>query len=53
MSIIRTLTLGAVKASKILAVLEESIKNQVLLAMALALREEKQYILTANEQDLK
>ncbi|GAC20203.1 glutamate-5-semialdehyde dehydrogenase [Paraglaciecola arctica] len=52
MSIIRTLTLGAVKASKILAVLEESIKNQVLLAMALALREEKQYILTANEQDL-
>mgnify|MGYP003625023173 FL=1 len=52
MSIIRTLTLGAVKASKILAVLEESIKNQVLLAMAVALREEKQNILTANEQDL-
>jgi glutamate-5-semialdehyde dehydrogenase len=52
MSIIRALTLGAVKASKILAVLDESIKNQVLLAMAVALREEKQNILTANEQDL-
>ena len=52
MSIISTLTLGAVKASKTLAVLEESIKNQVLLAMALALREKKQNILTANQQDL-
>lgn len=52
MSLIKTLTLGAVKASKILAILEESIKNQVLLAMAVALREKKQHILTANEQDL-
>lgn len=52
MSIIRTLTLGAVKASKILAILEESIKNQVLIAMAVALRENKQSILVANEQDL-
>lgn len=52
MSIIKTLTLGAVKASKILAVLEESIKNQVLLAMAVALRDNKQSILAANELDL-
>lgn len=52
MSIIRSLTLGAAKASKTLAVLEESIKNQVLVAMALALRQKKQHILTANEQDL-
>jgi glutamate-5-semialdehyde dehydrogenase len=52
MSIIRTLTLGAAKASKTLAVLEESIKNQVLIAMAVALREKKQHILIANEQDL-
>ena len=52
MSIIRTLTLGAVKASKILAILEESIKNQVLIAMAVALRENKHSILVANEQDL-
>jgi glutamate-5-semialdehyde dehydrogenase len=52
MSIIRALTLGAAKASKTLAVLEASIKNQVLVAMAMALREKKQYILTANEQDL-
>lgn len=52
MSIIRSLTLGAAKASKILAVLEESIKNQALVAMALALRQKKQHILTANEQDL-
>ena len=52
MSIIRALTLSAAKASKILAVLEESIKNQVLVAMAAALREKKQKILTANEQDL-
>lgn len=52
MSIIRTLTLGAVKASKVLAILEESIKNQVLIAMAVALRENKQNILVANEQDL-
>ena len=52
MSIIRTLTLGAVNASKTLAVLEESIKNQVLTAMAVALRDKKQTILTANEQDL-
>ena len=52
MSVIRTLTLGAVKASKILAVLEESLKNQVLAAMAVALREKKQSILIANKQDL-
>jgi glutamate-5-semialdehyde dehydrogenase len=52
MSIIRNLTLAAAKATKTLAVLEESIKNQVLLAMAVALREKKQNILTANEQDL-
>ena len=52
MSIIKTLTLGAVKASKTLAILEESIKNQVLIAMATALREKTQCILTANEQDL-
>jgi len=52
MSIIRALTLSAAKASKILAVLEESIKNHVLVAMAAALREKKQKILTANEQDL-
>ncbi len=52
MSIIKALTLGAVKASKILAILEESIKNQVLIAMAIALRENKQNILVANEQDL-
>ncbi len=52
MSIIKTLTLGAVKASKILAILEESIKNQALIAMAAALRENKQSILVANEQDL-
>ena len=52
MSIIKTLTLGAVKASKTLATLEESIKNQVLIAMATALREKTQYILTVNEQDL-
>ncbi|MFT5923117.1 MAG: glutamate-5-semialdehyde dehydrogenase [Paraglaciecola sp.] len=52
MSIIKTLTLGAVKASKILAILDESIKNQVLIAMAVALRENKQNILVANEQDL-
>ncbi len=52
MSIIKTLTLGAVKASKTLATLEESIKNQVLIAMATALREKTQCILTANEQDL-
>jgi glutamate-5-semialdehyde dehydrogenase len=52
MSIIKTLTLGAVKASKILAILEESIKNQVLIAMAVALRENKQNILVANELDL-
>jgi glutamate-5-semialdehyde dehydrogenase len=52
MSIIRSLTLSAAKASKTLAVLEESIKNQVLVAMALALRQKKQHILTANEQDL-
>ncbi len=52
MSIVRTLTLGAVKASKTLAILDESIKNQVLTAMAAALREEKQNILTANKQDL-
>jgi glutamate-5-semialdehyde dehydrogenase len=52
MSIIKTLTLGAVKASKILAILEESVKNQVLMAMAVALRENKQNILDANEQDL-
>ena len=52
MSIIKNLTLGAVKASKILAVLEESIKNQVLTAMAAALRDNKQNILAANEQDL-
>jgi glutamate-5-semialdehyde dehydrogenase len=38
MSIIKALTLGAVKASKILAILEESIKNKVLIAMAIALR---------------
>ena len=52
MSIIRALTLSAAKASKILAVLEESIKNHVLVAMAAALREKKHKILTANEQDL-
>jgi len=52
MSIIKTLTLGAVKASKTLATLEESIKNQVLIAMATALHEKTQCILTANEQDL-
>ncbi|MEP1447493.1 MAG: glutamate-5-semialdehyde dehydrogenase [Paraglaciecola sp.] len=52
MSVIKNLTLGAVKASKTLAVLDESIKNQVLLAMAKALRQKKQVILTANEQDL-
>ena len=52
MSVIRTLTLGAVKASKILAVLEESLKNQVLAAMAVALREKKQGIFIANKQDL-
>lgn len=52
MSIIKALTLGAVKASKTLAILEESIKNQVLIAMATALREKTQCILTANEQDL-
>ena len=52
MSIIKSLTLGAVKASKTLATLEESIKNQVLIAMATALRERTQYILTANEEDL-
>ena len=52
MSVIRTLTLGAVKASKILAVLEESFKNQVLVAMAAALREKKQSIFIANKQDL-
>ncbi|MFT6283868.1 MAG: glutamate-5-semialdehyde dehydrogenase [Arenicella sp.] len=52
MSIIRALTLGAAKASKTLAILEASIKNQVLVAMAVALREKKQHILTANEQDL-
>lgn len=52
MSLIRTLTLGAVKASKILAVLDESIKNQVLLAMAGALRDKKQTIVEANAQDL-
>jgi glutamate-5-semialdehyde dehydrogenase len=52
MSVVRTLTLGAVKASKTLAILDESIKNQVLTAMAAALREEKQNILTANKQDL-
>ena len=38
MSIIRALTSGAAKASKILAVLEEPIKNQVLVAVALVLR---------------
>lgn len=52
MSLISTLTLGAVKASKILATLEESVKNQVLAAMAEALREKKQSIFTANKQDL-
>lgn len=52
MSVIKNLTLGAVKASKILAVLDESIKNQVLLAMAKALRQQQQVILTANQQDL-
>jgi len=52
MSIIKALTQGAVKASKILAILDESIKNRVLLAMAAALREKKQVILEANEQDL-
>ena len=52
MSVIRTLTLGAVKASKILAVLEESFKNQVLVAMAAALREKKQSVFIANKQDL-
>jgi len=45
MSLIRTLTLAAVKASKTLAVSEESIKNQVLIAMAAALREKKQTFL--------
>jgi glutamate-5-semialdehyde dehydrogenase len=49
MSIIRTLKLSAVKASKTLAILDESIKNQVLTAMAAALSEEKQNILTANK----
>ncbi len=52
MSLISTLTLGAVKASKILATLEESVKNQVLAAMAEALREKKQSIFIANKQDL-
>lgn len=52
MSIIKALTQGAVKASKILAILDESIKNQVLRAMAKALREQKQTILVANEKDL-
>jgi glutamate-5-semialdehyde dehydrogenase len=52
MSLISTLTLGAVKASKILATLEESVKNQVLAAMAKALREKKQSVFIANKEDL-
>lgn len=52
MSIIKALTQGALKASKILAILDESIKNQVLAAMALAIRENKASILEANKQDL-
>ena len=52
MSLIKALTQGAVKAAKTLAILDETVKNQVLLAMASALRQEKQQILAANELDL-
>lgn len=52
MSLIKALTQGAVKAAKTLAILDEAIKNQVLLAMAAALRQEKQQILAANQLDL-
>ena len=53
MSLIKKLTQGAVKAAKTLAILDEAVKNQVLVAMAAALRQDKQQILAANEQDLE
>ncbi|MGS2720797.1 glutamate-5-semialdehyde dehydrogenase [Paraglaciecola aestuariivivens] len=49
---IKALTQGAVKAAKTLAILDEAKKNQVLNAMAKALRDNQQAILSANEQDL-
>lgn len=52
MSLITALTQGAVKAAKTLAILDETVKNQVLLAMASALRQEKPQILAANQLDL-
>ena len=53
MSLIQTLSKNAAEAARVLSVIDEADKNEVLFDMAVSLREHTNQIITANLEDLQ